>query len=396
MSRYRDLAKKALEENRKENKEVINENLLYEEGITERMHPELENRIREGRHSLAECGVMPEGDIITTEMKLIRERFKEVVKRCREAFDMDEVDNSVIMKEQMSLVMGAMAMEEEHKEKLEKLAVEMIMEEFDIPEGAVEFDAKLVTSGINREGTIDTPKESLDEEFNDNDEKVSANEYVKKRRVLNAMTQGAAKSVNHMFHMVHEQLTDMNPRLPGNYKKMMSAADYMYFIIPDMDLGVNAGKCDCDYQQNEEGASKPVIKAEAMVFPVLVHELYKGVMEVLSAHGLPTQENIAEYVVGKADFVKAEPDDMRFGTPMWRRFCDAIPADDFNLKHHVYADVAALPPKEFNSVMKEVLGKTKRGKAIIAEMVNDIKREMQEDDYNEAMGDSLFEIDDLF
>jgi hypothetical protein len=393
MSKYRDLAKKALEENRKG---MINENLLYEEGITERMHPELENRVREGRHSLAECVVMPEGDVITTEMKLIRERFKEVVMRCREAFDMDTVDDYVIMKEQLPLVMGAMAMEEEYKEKLEKLAVEMIMEEFDIPEGTVEFDAKLVTSGINREGTIDTPKESLDEEFNDNDEKVVANEYVKKRRVLNAMTQGAAKSVNHMFHMVHEQLTDMNPRLPGNYKKMMSAADYMYFIIPDMDLGVNAGKCDCDYQQNEEGASKPVIKAEAMVFPVLVHELYKGVMEVLSAHGLPTQENIAEYVVGKADFVKAEPDDMRFGTPMWRRFCDAIPADDFNLKHHVYADVAALPPKEFNSVMKEVLGKTKRGKTIISEMINEIKREMQEDDYNEAMGDSLFEIDDLF
>ena len=172
MSKYRDLAKKALEENRKG---VINENLLYEEGITERMHPELENRVREGRHSLAECGVMPEGDVITTEMKLIRERFKEVVMRCREAFDMDTVDESVIMKEQMPLVMGAMAMEEEYKEKLEKLAVEMIMEEFDIPEGTVEFDAKLVTSGINRECTIDTPKESLDEEFNDNDEKVVAN-----------------------------------------------------------------------------------------------------------------------------------------------------------------------------------------------------------------------------
>lgn len=395
MSRYKDLAKKALEENRKENKGVINENLLYEEGITERMHPQLEERIRNGKHSLSECGVFPEGDLISSEMKLIRERFKEVVKRCREAFDMDEVDNSVIMKEQLPLVMSAMAMEEQHKEKLEQLAVEMIMEEFDIPEGSVEFEATLKPN-VTRDGTINEPRETLDEEFNDNDEKVSANEYVNKRRVLNAMTQGAAKSVNHMFHMVHEQLADMNPRLPGNYKKMMSAADYMYFIIPDMDLGVNGGKCDCDYQENEEGVSKPVIKAEAMVFPVLVHELYKGVMEVLSACGLPTQENIAEYVVSKADFIKAEPDDMRFGTPMWRRFCDAIPADDFNLKHHVYTDLAALPPKEFNSVMKEVLGETKRGKEIISEMVSEIKREMQEDDYNEAMGDNLFEIDDLF
>ncbi len=394
MSRYKDLAKKALEENRKEGKNIINENLLYEDGITERIHPKIEQRIRDGKHSLSGCGVFPEGDIISSEMKLIRERFKEVVVRCREAFDVDEVENSMIISQQMPLVMEAMAMEEKHKEELEKLAVEMIMEEFDIPEGSVEFDAKLRPK-ITRAGTINEPKESLDEDFNDNDEKVMANEHVHKRRALNAMTQGAAKSVNHMFHMVHEQLTDMNPRLPGNYKKMMSAADYMYFIIPDMDSQINGGRCDCDYQETEDGVSKPVIKAEAMVFPVLIHELYKGVMEVLSAHGLPTQENIAEYVIGKADFIKAEPDDMRLGTPMWRRFCDAIPAEDFNLKHHVYADLASLEPKEFNVVMKEVLGKTKRGKSLITEMVSNIKKEMQEDDYNEAMGDDLFEIGDI-
>jgi len=128
MSRYKNLAKKALEESRKESKGVINENLLYEDGITERMHPQIEAKVRDGKHSLSECGVFPEGDVISSEMKLIRERFKEVVKRCREAFDMDVVDNSALMKEQMPLVMGAMTMEEKHKEALEKLAVEMIME----------------------------------------------------------------------------------------------------------------------------------------------------------------------------------------------------------------------------------------------------------------------------
>ena len=397
MSKYRELAKKALEENRGKSKEVVNENYLYKEGITERMHPQLESRFREGKHSLSDCGIMPEGDIISSELKFLRERFEEVVKRCREAFDMDTVDNSVIMKEQMPLVMAAMAMEEDNKEALEKLAVEMIMEEFDIPEGAVEFEAKL-NPNITREGTIDVPTESkLDEEFNNNDEKVMANKHVKKRRVLNALTQGAAKSVNHMFHMVHDPLVNINPRLPGNYKKMMSAADYMYFIIPDMDLGVNGGKCDCDYIETEDGGTKPVIKAEALVFPVLVHELYKGVMGVLSTVGLPTEENIAEYVIGKADFIKAEPDDMRLGTPMWRRFCDCIPGDYFNLKHYVYSNLVALPPDEFNSTMKEVLGKTTEGKTLISDMVSEIKQQNIEDEYNESLNqnDDLFDINEL-
>lgn len=85
MSNYRDLARKALQ-----SKSLLSENALYSEGITERMHQKLEEDLRNGKHSLAGCDIFPEGDVITTEMKLIRERFKEVVKRCREAFDMDE------------------------------------------------------------------------------------------------------------------------------------------------------------------------------------------------------------------------------------------------------------------------------------------------------------------
>lgn len=391
MSKYRDLARKAL--NNK--KQLINENLLYPEGITERMHPKLEEDLRNNKHSLAECNIFPEGDVLTTEMKLIRERFKEVVKRCREAFDMEEVDNRVIMSEQMKLVTEAMQMESEHIEKLEQLAVEMVMEEFDIPEGSLIFEAKLKRK-ISDSGTNETPIESLDETFNDTEEISRANEEVKKRRVLNAMTQGASKSVNHMFHMVHEQLTDMNPRLPNVYKKMMSAADMMYYIIPDMDKGVRGGRCEVDHNEDEDGNLKPVIKAEAMVFPVLIHELCKGVMEVLSMHGLPTEENIAKYVIDKADFLQAEPWDMRFGPAIWRRFCNCIPVDDFNLKHHVYADVAAMEPSEFNMTMKEIIANTKRGQHLVSEMIKNIKKEIEEDDFNKAMGDNYFNLEDLY
>lgn len=378
----------------KESKKQLNENSLYSEGITERIHSKLEQNLRENKHSLSGCDIFPEGDVITSEMKLIRERFKEVVKRCREAFNMEHVDNMTIIKEQMKLVMDAMKMEADHKEVLEQIAIEMVVEEFDIPNGAIDFDVQL-TSNIDSKGINETPIENLDEEFNDHDEIVRANSEVHKRRVLNAMTQGASKSVNHMFHMVHEQLSEINDTLPNTYKKMMSAADMMYYIIPDMDKGIRGGRCETEYEQDENGVNKPVIKAKAMVFPVLIHELYKGVMEVLSTHGLPTEENVANYVIGKADFLQAEPWDMRFGPAIWRRFCDAIPAEDFNLKHHVYADLATMEPNEFNHLMKEIIGKTKKGRMIISEMVESIKKEIDEDEFNEAMGNDHFNFEDL-
>ena len=297
--------------------------------------------------------------------------------------------------EQMPLVKRAMTMEGPNKRALEQLAVEMVMEEFDIPEGSIIMEAEL-RPNITREGTIDVPMEGIDEEFNDHDEKVGANEEVKKRRAINSIIQGASNSVNHMFHMRHEQLTEMDERLPGTYKKMMTAADYMFFIVPDLSDAVNGGNCQIDMQEDEDGL-KPVIKAKGMVFPVLIHELVKGVMEVLATHGQPTQENVAKYVIDKADFVQAEAWDTRFGVPIHKRITEAIPAEDFGLKHHVFVELCQLPPQEFNSTLKEIIEKTKRGKAIVSEILSEVKRELQEDEYNEAMGDrdDLFDIDDL-
>lgn len=398
MSKYRKLAERALNERKEQpTKKPLTEGMLYEDGITERIHPALEEALKNGKHSLAECGIFPEGDEMSFEMKLIRERFAEVVKRCREAYGVDRINDEQIMAEQMPLVKQSMQLEGSHKKALEDLAVEMILEEFDIPEGSIDIVAEL-NPKINMDGTMRQAPEMMDEtfEFEDADEISMANNEVKKRRALNAMIQGASKKLNHMFHMVHEQLAEMDPRLPGTYKRLMSGADYMYYKVPDLTGAKGGGKCEVEFNESEEGTPKPQIKATAMVFPVLVHELCKGVMEVLSAHGLPTKENIAEYVINKADYLEAEPWDMRLGPAMWGRFCEMMPDDSFELKHHVYTEMAALPPKEFNATMKEVLGKTKRGKEIMLEMVTDIKKELQEDDFNDKMGDDYFDIEDLF
>jgi hypothetical protein len=138
---------------------------------------------------------------------------------------------------------------------------------------------------------------------------------------------------------------------------------------------------------------KAQIHAQAMVFPVLIHELVKGVMELLSAHGLPKDKKIAKYAIDKADILPLENWDMRIGPALFEKFTNCIPDEDFHLKHHIYSELAALPVQEFNSKMKEIMAGTKQGKKIIKEIADDVKKELREDELNEAMGGSDEEDD---
>ena len=299
-----------------------------------------------------------------------------------------------------------MAIESSHKKELEDLAVKMVTEEFNIPEDMVEITAELVDE-VNMEGTKKekTPT-SVEIEFQDHDQIKNANENVYKRRFLNAMIQGAAQKSSHMYHMVNKDLTAIDPRLMTKYGKLMAAADYCYFVEPDMhdvmkvdEMGgktFTGGivKVTLPTEQNP----KCSIHAQGIVFPILVHELVKGIMEILSAHGLPEDDNIAKYVIGKADFLAAEPWDMRMGPALYERFTKLINPEDFHLKHNIYTELVALPVNEFNRSMREIMAGTKLGQEIINELVEECKNRIQQDEYRDEIGDDDsdgFSLNDL-
>jgi len=365
--------------------------MIYPEGLNERMHPKLEEDLINNRTSLGESPCFPIGDERNFATTVVGERFKDVVNRVKKTYNVRDIDETQLRLEMIPLLRGVIGLEKKHKKKLEELAVKMVREEFDIPE-SIKIEAELTTD-IDNSGTIDKPKSDLVVEFDDHDEMVYANDSIYKRRFANAMNQGAAKNVNHMYHMVDNELGEMDPTLLNAYKKVMASADYMFYLYPDLSKTVNGGKCDIDFGSDDDKSK--TIHAKGMIFPVLLHELVKACMEILSMHGLPTKENIAEYVINKSDYLQAEHWDMIIGPGLWNRFCQAIPADDFNLKHHVYADISKLEPTEYASTMREILGGTKKGKMIVEEMLEEIKDEIKRDEYNEAMGDNLFEIDDL-
>ena len=404
MTNFKKIAEEALKNAK--SKKTINEDSIYAGGLTEKISSQLEEELKSGNHSLKDNPILPKSDDGLFEENIVRDRFNDVCRRYKRSHDADIIDKKQVILNMMPMVYETMQLEEEHIKELEKLAIKMIREEYNIDENVVEINAKL-TPNISLEGTKLNPSPvTLKEmDFNNHNDIINAGNEVHKRRFLNAMIQGAAKKCNHMFHMVDDELTKMNPKLPNKYSKMMSAADYMYYVIPNMENGVTGGVVKVDFpNKNNE---KVVINAEAMVFPVLIHELVKGVMEVLSSHGLPKNKKLAEYVINKADYLSAEPWDMRLGPALWERFTNNIEPDDFNLKHHIYSELAALPVNEFNHKMREILANTKEGKKIISELVNSIKNDFQQEDFNEAMkkmdnndnltdGWDINEIDGLF
>lgn len=383
MTNYKKLLQDAFRK-----KANVNENIKYAKGTSEKMHPQLEKELKEGTHSLGKHPIFPAGDENTFEENIMSNRFKEVTDRYKKSHDVENIDNQQLIMEMMPLVQSTMEIEKDHIKELEDLAIKMVREEFNIGEDVVEIIAEL-TPEIDMSGTKKnpTPKETEEEREYENHEQIqNETDEVYKRRFLNAMIQGAAKKVNHMFHMVDTELTKMNPLLPTKYSKMMSAADYMYYVIPEMEEGVSGGAVRVQFPTEKN--PKATIYAQAMVFPVLIHELVKGVMELLSAHGLPQDEKLAEHVIGKADYLAAEPWDMRLGPAIWEQFTKAIPAEDFNLKHHVYSEMAAMPVKEFNEKMREIMASTTKGKQIILDMLTEIKSDLKKDNYRVAIAEA--------
>ena len=64
----------------------------------------------------------------------------------------------------------------------------------------------------------------------------------------------------------------------------------------------------------------------------MLHDAIKGFFELFSVYGLPTDPEKAKHIVSKADFLLAEPWDMRFGVQLWKMIFDKMElADNTNI-----------------------------------------------------------------
>lgn len=305
---------------------------------------------------------------------------------------------------------NVVAIERNHRQELEQLAVELVMKEMGIPEGAIEFDAKIVGMG-----EINMDDFGHDEENEENPEQVDIENEVEifnelqnldlekaKRRMINAIIQGASKKGHYMFHLVPERLEQItgNPNILNLYGTLMSINDITYWQISDQMIknlgGSSAGKESAEGPEEEGGPGKVI--ARGINFPVLVHELIKGTLELFALQGRPEGEFTD--IEDTEDTLEKEMWDLRLGPAIWDRVRSQFPEDlltDENkveLQNYLLVEIFKLPAKKFLVFMKEVLSNSARGKRMMNELMDGINKMFNDQEYEDSVSMFRNDLDD--
>lgn len=366
---------------------------LYSSGIKERMNYEIEEALINGNHPLSESNIFPDSHDISSDAALMVKEFEYSVKKCHEAFGVNEINNIQLYEDMGSLLKEIKELEEPNRKKLVELAKKIIVDEFNIPEGAINFECELVDSLKPKKNKSNKKKES-EVVFESSEQITEAIYALDKKKGIYAFAEGAVDNATNLYRNIDE-LVDINPQLSNNYNKIMYGAKYLNYVTNSDDDKVYGGDYSCEYKKNSNDTITPTIKVKAIAFPILVQEMYRGVMEVLSTHGIHDNDTIAEYVQDNDDYAECQPWYSKFGPRIWKKFCGNISKDDNKLKYEVYAKLIKKEPKQFLDSVKEIIANTRKAKVIIDEIINEIKTEKLTEKYNSTVSNTYFDKDEL-
>ena len=371
----------------------------------ERMSPDVESKINRGETPLSKNPAFPDiqgGQVPQTFEQLIAsKRFKDVVDKVKRYTGQENISGqNALMQLQMAMMRGVQdlfAIQRNNKEYLENLAVDLVRKEMGVRPDQLQYDAKLVgmgeidMEGFSKEGE-DPEEEEIEQNFQQQEEDIE--DFITaferfdiekaKRRFINALIQGSSKKGHYMFELVRDELDRIDPRLLNLYGVVMSINDLMYWVLPDqmMDMMMSqsgvGGKEEVDIETDP-----PTVKARGLFFPILVHELIKGTMEVLGTQGLPDDPKQAEMVMASTDTLANEVWDLRLGPVLWEKFLTAYPERLFEedkkfIQSYLFARFSALSADEFFKLAKMILRGDAKATSILDRMVTEIVNHLNE------------------
>ena len=270
------------------------------------------------------------------------------------------------------LAMQVMRLEQGNQDLLEQLAYDVVYEAYPYlksNEDVIEIDAKIVPQSQVKEALQpNTPnEEDIDklsvEEENEMMDDIAAD--LKKRRLINAITQGGS-TFSKSAHYVQQEYIDIvgGEGTSDKYRDLMQAAlDMIDFMVGMASMNMGGS----DLENSATGAEsvfydfekeKWVIKARAIVFPVLILEIVKGMYEIIGLFGFDDLER-GEKVVSKVDKIKNEPEDIAYGQLITKNLFDIINKLEADVtpdeRDDFLQDIYKLDNSEFIKLMTNVI-----------------------------------------
>ena len=381
----------------------------------ERMDPRLERKLASPESLYAQNPAMKKGaeDV----QRLISNRFQKVAEKLSEVTGIQDLSSQqvqgMVYQEMMRKLPTIMRIEGAHREELEELAKEAALEETEIPADWYEIEALLNRQPIDTGNFRMKPEEdeedeeeketpeipSFDVEDLTDEELLELEKH--KRNIINAIIQGAAKKGHYLFQKpeIKARLDAIDPSLYRDYLGIMSINDFLYFSMEQMiemmsqtGQGV-AGKVELKNNDNDEegeegeegGEETPDTKivAEGMIFPILCHEIIKGLEEAKGRHGLPKDPSLRQKVQGQVDTLSNEPMQLRIGPEIVEKLRFALPDEMYDesnkgLINWFHTLLYQIPAQEFLEIIGNAISQDESKVKRATSKFKEIMREAQQ------------------
>ena len=392
----------------------------------ERMDPNLERKLASPEGLYATNPAMKKGaeDV----QRLVSSRFQKVADKLSQVTGIEDLSSQqvqgMIYQEMMRKLPNIMRIEAAHRDELIELAKEASLEDAEVPADWYEIEASLGMPSTDNFRMQPEPEDDEDEDDEEKKEKLQFPSFdiedltdeeileleKHKRNIINALIQGAAKKGHYLFQKpdVKARLDAIDPSLYRDYLGIMAINDFLYFTMEQMiemmsqtGQGV-AGKVeledtddDEDGGEGEEGEERPDtrIVATGLIFPILCHEIIKGLEEAKGRHGLPSDPGMREKVMGQVDTLANEPMQLRIGPEIVEKIRFALPDDIFDpdykgLINWFHILLYQIEAKEFleiiGNAISEDSSKVGKAKKRFEEIVKEAKQMKDEyDNYKE-------------
>ena len=378
----------------------------------ERMDPELERKLGTGETPFGTHPgfpkLKPTAKYRNFEEIIASKRFKDVVDKVKQYTGVRQVTGNALQQLMMSMMQAynrIQSIESRHRNELERLAVDLVVKETGVPPDAFQYDVKIVGMGEIDLSAMAKQSETPDEEEIEQQFGVNPTEEMEdfmsamekfdlekaKRRFINALIQGSAKKSHYMFVLVKDELDRMDPNLLNLYGVLMSVNDLLYWMLPDQQLqaAAGSGQMGGGSEEIDDQTDPPTIKVRALTFPIAVHELVKGIMDVIGTQGLPDDPRQSEMIMGETDTLPNEIWDLRLGPVLWEKLTESFPDEVFeegkrHIQHYLFTRFSRLSASEFFALSKKILRGDDEAKIILQRMVNDIMSELKKQDLSDS------------
>jgi hypothetical protein len=360
---------------KKIHKQKLNESVLINS-----LPSDIVNTIERNRTSLGDNPAIPNIYDENFLYKITNKHFNTICKELKSLGSIDDIKSTDLNSALNELTLKCIELERPFYSILEKLCYDFVLDIFDIPEDMIQLEMVLVNKiDITTNTILIDPIDGEELEPDDLEDAIKVKNEIYKRRLLSSLCMGGAISLFYDNLIKFEsKINELDPNLLDLYHKILLINDYILFTKEDIGItDKNNKQMGTVYLNLGNDINKTIISSQGLIFPILVIETIRGLLELFISHGLPKDKKLAKYIIGKSDYIKNEPWNMRIGLPLWEMFIKTF--ENFNSKElpYILKRVCSLKTQKFNYLMKEIFANTKKGKLLMSGICKNSKNDME-------------------